>query len=305
MNNRHKLLFVLTVLAVVFMTACRPGTPKGVITPGKMEDILYDYHIAIAMATQPQMGTQEDRDFNEVMYLHAALKKHGVTEAEFDSSLVYYYGHVDRFAEIYGDVVKRLSEEAVSIGASVGEIGQITTFSTTGDTANVWNDATSLLLLPRAGYNRVSFELKADTTYKKGDSFQFNIVSSWMYKSGMKDALVYMAVRYDNDSISTHSVHCTVSGNLNLRVPRVDEHSVKEIRTFIYLAPSGEDDSSNLLFIDQIQLIRFHHHGEEQQNNATPPATQAEPAISVPVKPESPTQPASPDIVKPQPLKLR
>jgi len=303
--NRHKMLFVLTVLAIVLMTACRPGTPKGVITPGNMEDILYDYHIATAMARQAQAETQEDRDFNEVMYLHAALKKHGVTEAEFDSSLVYYYGHVDRFAEIYGDVVKRLSEEAVSIGASVGEIGQFTTYSTTGDTANIWNDATSLLLLPRPGFNRVSFEMKADTTYKKGDTFQFNMVSTWMYKSGMKDALVYIAVRYDNDSISTHSVHCTVSGNLNLRVPRVDEHRVKDIRTFIYLAPSGEDDASNLLFIEQIQLIRFHSQDMDLQTNETPSATPGETAAPAPVKPEPPKAPTPPDYVKPQPLKIQ
>ena len=277
-----------------------------------MEDILYDYHIATSMADLSQYENQDERNFNEVMYLHAALKKHGVTEAEFDTSLVYYYGHVDRFADIYGEVVKRLSEEAVSIGASVGEIGKITTYSTTGDTANVWNDATSLLLLPRPGYNRVTFELTADTTYRKGDTFQLNMMSKYMYKSGMKDALLFMAVRYDNDSISTHSVHCTTSGVLNLRVQRVDEHKVKDIRTFIYLASSGDDDSSNLLFIDQIQLIRYHAKDLNQQGDASSsPASQEMAAPSDAPQPASTASPATikpaeaVDLVKPRPLKVQ
>lgn len=253
-------------LAVVLLTisACKPSVPKGVISPGDMEDILCDYHVAISMASNSE--TNDSREFNETMYLQTVFKKHGVTEAEFDSSLVYYYSQVEQFVKIYGNVVKRLNDDAISIGASVGEIGQFNTFSLSGDTANIWNDATALLMMPYPGYNRVSFEMEADSTFRKGDAFQFNMLSHYMYKSGMKDALLYMAITYGNDSISTHSAHCTTTGVVTLRIPAADDQRVKKIRTFIYLSPSNENDVGNLLFLDQLQLIRFHKKATEEKS---------------------------------------
>ncbi len=256
---------VLLLTAFLLLTACKPSVPKGIITPGDMEDILYDYHLA--RATAGQHLTADSREFNETMYFQAVLKKHGVSEAEFDSSLVYYYSRVDKFAQIYQEVTNRLNEEAVSIGASVGELGKFDTMSLTGDTANIWNDATALMLQPRPGFNRIEFELKADSAFKKGDTFQMNMKTNFLYKSGMKDALIYAAVRYSNDSISTHQVHSTVSGVVTLRIPGVDALDVKDIRTFIYLAPSNEP-ANNMLFIDQIQFIRFHKKKLEQSKGA-------------------------------------
>ena len=170
--------FVWVVLALVLVTACKPSIPKGIIDPDDMEDFLYDYHLARAIAAQHQ--TNDSRDFNETMYHHAVLKKHGITQAELDSSFIYYYGHVERFAKIYQNVTKRLNEDAMELGASVGELGDFMTTSLSGDTANIWNETTSLLLLPHPGYNRVSFELKADSSFRKGDAFQYNMKANYL-----------------------------------------------------------------------------------------------------------------------------
>lgn len=260
---RKSSLIVIVVFALSFITGCKPSIPKGIISPGDMEDILYDYHVSRTMADQ--IPSDKSREYDEMMLMHAMLKKHGVTEAEFDSSLVYYFSHVDKFSKIYQEVTKRLNEDAMELGASVGELGKITSYSLTGDTANIWNDATSVFLMPRPGYNRMSFALKADTAFKKGDSFQFTMMSSYLYKAGMKDALVHVAMHYDNDSISTHYVHSTVSGLTTLRIPANEEQRVKDIRLFIYLAPSNDDATNNLLFINQIQLFRFHKPKEAKR----------------------------------------
>ena len=253
---------MLLVVGLLLFAACKPTIPSGIISAGDMEDILYDYHMAKAMAQQNKNA--DSPEFNETMYMQAVLKKHGVTQADLDTSLIYYYGHVDKFAEVYRNVSDRLNEEAMSIGASMGALGDISSMSLSGDTANIWNEATALLLLPRAGFNRVNFELKGDTAYKKGDTFQFNMRANYLYKSGMKDALVYAALSYENDSVSTHMVHCTVSGVASLRIHGADEYRVKDIRLFIYLQPSDED-ANNMLFLDQIQLIRFHKQRQEEQ----------------------------------------
>ncbi len=65
-----------------------------------MEDLLVDIHIAQSMA-QESMWDSMDYDYKQTLYFAAALEKHGVTKAEFDSSLTYYYVRADRFSDIF------------------------------------------------------------------------------------------------------------------------------------------------------------------------------------------------------------
>ena len=229
-----------------------------------MEEVLYDFQIARAMAQQYYNGS--NMDFNQSAYFQAMLKKHHITEAEFDSSLVYYYGHADEFVDMYSRIASRLNDDAIAYGATAVEIGKYSSFSEQGDTANIWRNGTTAMLMPKPSMNRMDFEVKTDTTFHIGDSFQFNFMATFMYSTGMKDATIHMAVKYDNDSISTHTTHCTVSGISTLRIPSCMTNKVKEISGFIYLARNKEDHSgTSLLFIDQIQFIRFH------QKVVTPP----------------------------------
>lgn len=258
-------LVVILVLALTSFIGCRPSVPDGIIGSSDMEDILYDYHVSRAMSRY-NSDDQHNQDYNETLYMQAMLKKHGITQAEFDSSLVYYYSHADKFAKIYQNVTKRLNEEATEIGASVGALNSITTYSMSGDTANVWNHATELILMPSPAFNHATFEIKADTSYRKGDSFQFSMQASYLYKSGLKDALVYVAVHYDNDSVSTHTTHCTVSGITTLHIPADDKQTVKDIRTFIYLSPSNDNSPNNMLFLSGIKFFRFHQGKDSKKN---------------------------------------
>jgi hypothetical protein len=221
-----------------------------------MEDILYDYHVARAMASQHR--NSDSPEFNETMYMQAVLKKHGTTQAVLDSSLIYYYGHVDKFAEIYQEVTERLNEEAMSLGASVGALGDLTTMSLTGDTANIWNGTISQVLVPYAPYNRLQYSLQADTAFRKGDSFMLTWYSNFLYQSGSKDAAAYMAIRYKNDSIASQTFHFSSDGISQLRMAGCDE-PIKEIKGFIYLGQGYENTSAmRMLILNNIQLIRFH-----------------------------------------------
>ena len=71
------------------LLACKPTVPGEYISPDDMVDVLYDYYVSQAMADQ---DTKDGKmGYNRRVYFLAVLKKHGVTEAEFDSSMVYYH----------------------------------------------------------------------------------------------------------------------------------------------------------------------------------------------------------------------
>lgn len=253
---KNSLTIVLLVIAIM---GCKPTVPKQFIQPGDLEDILYDYHVAQAMANEDRSRSSEENNYNRSAYFLAVLKKHGVTEAEFDSSLVYYYSHAERLKGIYQDVRERLNDDAKALGASVGDIGKYSTYSTTGDTANVWQNETDVLLTPKPTGNRFDIYVKADTSYHKGDYFLFQFMSDFIYQSGSRDAIVCLVAKYDSDSIVQTVTHIAMTGESKVHLPQNREGTLQELRGFIYLNNNDRDiEARKLLFISQIQLIRFH-----------------------------------------------
>lgn len=271
--QRRKSIKALLLAAIaIAVAACKPTVPKCYIQPDDMEDILYDFYVSKAMASRG-----DNYGYDRTLYYTATLKKHGVSEAEYDSSLVYYYTHAEQFAKIYKSLSERISDKAKQLGASVSD-GEYANLSANGDTASIWRDATTAALMPTPPYNRIDFTLTADTTYHRGDSFLLKFMSNFIYQSGTKNAVVYVAVTYKGDSVAISQTHVSFSGMTQLRIPANDDADIKDIKGFIYLS-KGKDDTNThkLLFIDGIQLIRFHKtekaakakEGEAAAGNAT------------------------------------
>jgi hypothetical protein len=249
---------------VMLFVACKPGTPSQYLQPGEMEDILVEYYMAQAMAQQVS-PLEGGRDYNTAMFIEAVLKKHGVTKADFDSSLVYYYTRSDRFEPICKRVSERLDELALTQGASEGEIGKYAQYNATGDTANVWADRNIALLMPMPPYNRWDFVIEADSTYRRGDALMMQFMSDFMYQTGSKNGIVYMAVEYD-DTIVSRNLRFSVSGLAQLRVPEDTTRRMKAVKGFFYLDGGNESSTSTrLLFLNNVQLIRFHTIDADQE----------------------------------------
>lgn len=268
MNLRHS---HIVLLFLALLAACSPKVPGEYIQPDDMEDILYDYFVSQGMAREEESGnSSRTMDYRRELYFDAVLKKYDVTRAEFDSSLVYYYTRADRFVKIWKNVQERLGDAALEYGASAGEVETFTARSLTGDTANIWNGTISQVLVPYAPYNRIQYSLQADTAFRKGDSFMLTWYSNFLYQSGSKDAVAYMAIRYKNDSIVSQTLHFSVDGISQLRMNGCDE-PVKEIKGFIYLGQGYENTSAmRMLILNNIQLIRFHKSTTEVKQPETP-----------------------------------
>ena len=243
------------------MVSCKPSVPSEYIQPDDMEDLIYDYHVAQGIAML-QDGSQ---DYNRRLNFELVLKKHGLTQAQFDSSLVYYYTRADRFQEIYKHVQERLNNEAEKYGAAVSE-GPIKAASLSGDTADVWKGNRALMLLNDRPYHLYQFAQKADTAYRAGDSFMLSMSTTWLMQQGNRQATVYLAITYANDSTVKQYSTVSSSGNTTLRIPYCKER-VKEIKGFVMcgMRPSTDDTNSLcVLFVNNIQLFRFHNKIIEQ-----------------------------------------
>ena len=283
MRWQKRIYIIYIGIGLSLLSACKPGVPSNYIQPGDMEDILYDYYVSQGMASvsEQKIGTE---DYRRDLFFNAVLKKHRVTRAEFDSSLVYYYTRADKFVDICHNVQDRLSEEALDLGTSEGEVERYTTQSLTGDTANVWEGNRSLMLIPYAPYNRIQFTQKADTSYHKGDSYMLSFMSDFLYQGGIKEALVYLALKYENDSIVSKVTHFSASGDTKLRIDACDL-KVNELMGYFYLGEGNEKNTDlKLLFLTDIQLIRFH---KQKSDKSVSSASETQKVDSMKIIPDS------------------
>ena len=279
-----KIIHIIYIsIVLILLSACKPGVPREFIQPGDMEDILYDYYVSQGMASVPGFNSGSE-DYRRDLYFNAVLKKHHVTRADFDSSLVYYYTRADQFVDIFHNVQDRLSQDALDLGASEGEVERFTAHSLTGDTADVWEGNRSIMLIPYAPYNRLQFIQKADTSYHKGDQYMLAFKTNFLYQGGSKDALAYLALKYENDSIVSRVTRFSASGETQLRIEACDL-KVKELMGYFYLG-DGYDKNADLklLFLTDIQLIRFH---KQETGNSQKPTTEVIRPDSTKIIPDS------------------
>ena len=254
------LVFLLTATLILF-SACKPTVPAQYLQPDEMENLMYDYYVSQGMSNSRVGSTEYEHRYN----LESVLRKYNLTSAEFDSSLVYYYNHMEQMNMIYTNIQKRLSEEALELGTSAGEVERYTIQSTSGDTTDVWEGRRQLMLLPVPPYHVTHFTQKADTSFHKGDSFLLTFGSTFMVQSGSRNATAYLAVTYENDSVMSATTTINGIGGTKLRLDACDLRA-RQIDGYVYMPRRERSDNASelcFLLLDHIQLMRFHHHEED------------------------------------------
>lgn len=265
MKPRVVLHLILMVVGLSILSACKPKVPSQYIQPDEMEDLLYDYYVAQGMPTGT--SSREDIDYGHQYNTDLVLKKYGRTRAELDSSMKYYYINMEELRRIYGNVQKRLSNQALVLGASLVEVERFTTQSLSGDTADVWEGSRQMVVFPHPPYNVVQFTQKADSSYHEGDSFLMTCNSTFLAQSGSKNATLVLTICYEGDSIVTHHINISPSGVTTLRVPAC-HLKAKELKGFVYMPkrpPFAAEGDMCVLMVDHIQLVRFHHEISKPQ----------------------------------------
>lgn len=255
------MICLVAVMALLFcVSSCKPSLPSGVLSKGKMTDILYDYHLALAMAHMDDNGDKGQ----SLAYREAVLRKHDVTSAEFDSSMVYYMRHTELLEDVYKDLTDRYNNEITAMGGSAKEGGEFANLSATGDTANVWNLATSMVFMPVKPFNSTSFNIKVDSTFHKGDRLMLDFDAQFIYQDGMRNGVAMLAVQFGNDSIAQRTIMIQSTQHYSVELSDADSLGIKSVKGCIMLMndDNGTGVSSQttlkLMFLEHIKLIRMH-----------------------------------------------
>lgn len=114
-------LYILFLLAMALVSCSH--RPDGVLSSGKMCDVLIDLHKTDGIIQIK--GFNYGHDVEVAALYQAVLEKHGVTQAEFDSSLVWYTDHPLQFNRVYPKVMEALEKEQTLYSAKAEDAQEL------------------------------------------------------------------------------------------------------------------------------------------------------------------------------------
>lgn len=113
MRKRNLCILFLPLL----LLACRP---HGVLSSQKMEDVLVALHLTDGVVQSKDFTYGHDAEV--VRMYQATMDELHITQAQFDSSLVWYTDHPQIFNKVYPKVVARLEQQMEAYRAQVSQL---------------------------------------------------------------------------------------------------------------------------------------------------------------------------------------
>lgn len=226
----------------------------------RMADILVDVHKAEGvMEAQPE---QYETDSAREWLVQAVLEKHGVTKADYDSSLVWYSAHLKEFIRVYTQVRARMSAEQDSLKALL----DVDVASAAGDTVELLRETPYALLDGSVFAGRRVLSVASDSNFRASDSvaWSFRVVQlPRTYR-----AVATLSLLYDADSMQSQTVVVSEAlpggvalgrkaQSLSLGLQADSTLKLQEVVAALYVWPTDTAQLSTVV-VDSLSLRRYH-----------------------------------------------
>ena len=237
-----KILIAAVVIAAIFVSCSR--TPKGVIPKGDMAELLADLHVAEGVT-----DLNYDKyitDSARMVLKQSVLDKHGVTQADLDSSYMWYGAHLDQYMDVYEDVEKilqkRLDENQSVITANIAA-------TMSGDSVDVWSQSRRAKIGSRTVDRILTFIIERDPNIKAGDYY------TWRAKLFNNRQPSYWGITADyNDG--TQEVLYQQSGGEGWQQVTFFTDSTRTLRRLYGFMEVVPEAGERAVYIDSIELVR-------------------------------------------------
>lgn len=253
MKGRNRIQWYSIALLAFSLTACQVKRPKDVLPDAKMEKVLYDYHIAKSMGEE----VPYNESYKRLLYVESVFKKYGITQAHFDSSMVWYARNPEILTKVYEKVNLRLKAERDGLNHLIAMRDNKPKESLPGDSIDVWAWQHIYQLTGMPLDNKITFTLPSDSNFQDRDTLRWSV--RFRFHNGMPDSLhaplMAMQILYDNDSVISSSQKIKKAGFETISLSADSIGKIKEVRGFIYYPLQK---SSKSLLADRISLMRYH-----------------------------------------------
>ena len=236
------------------MASCGKEIPEDIIQPAEMEELLYDYHISISLgADLPNMTSLERQALKDY-----TLEKHNVSRELFDSSMVWYTRHANFLYDIYSQLDKRYTMAETRMKTQINRRSGQIEISLSGDSVDVWSDRDIYWLSTSQLTNKVTFNLKADTTFRPLDALALEANFTFFSPDSIAAAKAVVGLNFVLNNDSTHSLVESVNttGRKRFYLKSTTQSAFNNVTGFIYC--DAPDSVKGNVLVSGIRLMRYH-----------------------------------------------
>ncbi len=247
-----KLNFI--ALLLISVVSCT-NRPKEVLSPSKMEDVIFDLYLVDGAFEQKNI-VDAGVDTSLVKMYQGILDKHEISQANFDSSLVWYASQPKQFKRIYEDVILRLEKfktkesARIDLEDSLAILNEVHHYS-------IWKNASKYQITNDSVLSRYEFAV-TDTNFIKYDEFLLKFKARlgpvdsvskystgvWIYYSdGKRDSLL--------SALKTDSVEWSYSFHLHAR----RDAAVDSLKIVLLQTDKSQKEKFKLI-INELDLVR-------------------------------------------------
>ena len=244
----------------IFCAACSK-VPRDILSEKKMQAVQVDMQLAESMIS---MKSREYKEPEQKAALYQAVfRKHGITEAQYDSSLVWYGKNLDIYMKVYDRMIADLNKKQKELGDIQASAAPVTK----QDSVDIWPRRDYLTLMPDALFNGVLFDVSPESSYPSGSTFVFGM-DVWGINKQMR---YYPEVRLfadQGDTIVSVSEKVLRDGHFQTVLQTLPTKQVKRVFGQIFMN-NADSASYYKIYLDEIELMRYNYGrwDEIRQNN--------------------------------------
>lgn len=241
--------------AALLLCGCLARRPEGVMSPRKMENFLYDYHLAQSVAVSLPYNERYKRE----LYYNYVFEKHGLSRDDFNKSVVWYTRHPDELNKIYTRLYNRIDDDSKLLTTALERTERKSYRVVSGDTVDLWYLPHVQFMTESPLLNPLLFEFSADTTFHESDSLSWRMdLTFFGIQSDSITPSAYMSLSvFYGDSVSAIDTLARMSGSYELAIqcdPVKIPQKVKGAVTYM----GGVENDSLFLLLSGVSLIRTH-----------------------------------------------
>ena len=244
-------------LIFLFIAACS-RVPKGIIPERKMQLIVTDIHLAEAIINADPVAYRTTEE-KKALY-QSVFEKHRVTEAKFDSSLIWYGKNLDVYMQVYNMALAEVNKIIAQIGPIEPEIAYIPN----KDSVDIWSIGRYHEFFPFSLSNTVIFNFRESEEYSSGSIFVLGM-HIWGLASDLLSPIeVHLrAEQRDTTVFIKNTIHDDGYHEMILR--SIPTQRVRQV--YGYIRFNGATLPYHKIYVDNVHMMKYLYGSEAIANN--------------------------------------
>jgi hypothetical protein len=273
--RRFTFSILMPLLLVWSLLSC-DRTPSGVLSVNEMGDLIVDMQLAEAYIESHMQDFTDDS--SKLVVKQSIFKKYGITQQDYDSSLVWYAHNMDSYIKAHDRAVGKLqsmqqkaikSKDESNIGQDMeltmeGTNGAMPPrsrqiknpslkkmgASTKGDSADLWDAPRCYLLAQGAKRGFITFDVRPDVNRQPGDRYQL----SYKLARGGNEFKVSLNIDYTDGATAQITRGTYSDGWVAIDIQSDTARQVRRVYGYV----SYDIKPGQTAYVDSLMLLRTH-----------------------------------------------